>query len=108
MKRLPDIHPHPWQKDDCTKIKYCDLCGRPLGKITEKHHLTPKSQGGTRTVPLHPICHRNIHALLNEKELARNFNSIDALQAHEDIQKFVKWVSTKDPDFYRSTSKKKR
>lgn len=88
--------------------KHCALCGRPLGKRTEKHHLVPKSQGGTHTVPLHAICHRKVHALFNEKELARAYNSIEALQADEDIQKFLKWVSKKHPDFYSRTSIKKR
>ncbi|MBO6505005.1 MAG: HNH endonuclease [Kordiimonadaceae bacterium] len=86
--------------------KNCGLCGRPFGKHVEKHHLVPKSQGGTQTIPLHPICHRKIHALFNEKELARRLNSVEALLANEDIQRFVKWVARKHPDFYRRTSRK--
>lgn len=86
----------------------CALCGRPLGKTTQKHHLVPKSQGGTETIPLHAICHRKIHALFNEKELARDFCTIEALLANEEIQKFVKWVVGKHPDFYRRTLRKKR
>lgn len=86
--------------------KKCALCGRLLGKRTEKHHLVPKSKGGTDTIRLHAICHRKIHALFNEKELAHSFFSIEALLADEDIQKFVKWVANKPPDFYRRTMKK--
>lgn len=70
------------------------------------HHLIPKSQGGKETIPLHPICHRKIHALFNEKELARRFQTIEALRANEDIQSFVTWIKGKPPDFYRRTAPK--
>ena len=98
-----------WPSDDAPEAeKNCALCGRPLGKTTQKHHLVPKSQGGTETIPLHAICHRKIHALFNEKELARSFCTIEALLANEEIQTFVNWVANKHPDFYRRTSSKKR
>jgi hypothetical protein len=40
----------------------CWLCRRPLGRWVERHHPVPRSRGGRETVPLHPICHRAIHA----------------------------------------------
>ena len=86
----------------------CPLCGRPFGIRTEKHHLVPRSRRGTETVSLHPICHRTIHALFNEKDLARDYSTIEALLAEEAIQKFVNWVAGKPPDFYRRTSTKGR
>ena len=51
----------------------CALCGRPLGSRTEWHHVVPKSEGGRETVPLHPICHRAIHAHVANAELARRY-----------------------------------
>lgn len=108
MTRIHDIPVAEKLQDNSYRQKRCALCGRPLGKRTEKHHLVPKSQGGTVTLPLHAICHRKIHALFNEKELARAYNSIEALQANEDIRKFINWVSKKHPDFYRRTSVKTR
>ena len=50
----------------------CALCGRPLGARVEWHHLVPKSEGGRITAPVHPICHRTIHATLTNAELARD------------------------------------
>ena len=53
----------------------CPLCGRPIpDSQKDAHHLVPKSKGGQATESLHRICHRQIHALLNETELARQYN----------------------------------
>jgi hypothetical protein len=49
----------------------CWLCGRPLGRKREWHHPVPKSRGGRDVVPLHPICHRTIHACFDNARLAR-------------------------------------
>lgn len=84
----------------------CALCDREIGKRVEMHHLIPKSQGGRVTIPLHPICHRKIHALFNEKELARDFATIAALRENEDIRRFVSWLRGKPPDFHRRTAPK--
>ncbi len=48
----------------------CALCERPLGRRVEWHHLVPKSEGGRITAPVHPICHRTIHATLANHDLA--------------------------------------
>ncbi len=38
-------------------------------------------------------CHRAIHRLEpDEKELGRNVNTVEALLAHTEIGKFVRWV----------------
>ncbi|WP_417455811.1 HNH endonuclease [Kordiimonas sp.] len=84
----------------------CVLCGREIGKAVEMHHLIPKSEGGRVTVPLHPICHRKVHALFNEKELAKHYATIEALRSVEEIRRFVAWLRGKPPDFYRRTEPK--
>jgi 5-methylcytosine-specific restriction endonuclease McrA len=89
-------------------LEPCGLCGRPFGQKIEMHHLIPKSQGGKTTIALHPICHRTLHALFNEKELARNLSTLEALRAQEDVQRFINWISRKPLDFYRQTRKKAR
>ena len=38
-------------------------------------------------------CHKQIHAVLSESELAREYSSLEALAAHPDIARFVEWVS---------------
>ena len=81
----------------------CFLCGRPLGARIEWHHPVPKSRGGRDTVPIHPICHRTIHATLTNKEIERGYAESAALRAHPQIARFVEWVKDKDPDFHVRT-----
>lgn len=87
----------------------CPLCGRPIPHSQkDAHHLVPKSKGGNATESLHRICHRQIHALLTENELAQKYNTVDSLLAHPDIGQFVRWVKNKPPDFYERTRKSQR
>ncbi|HEX8667508.1 MAG TPA: HNH endonuclease [Allosphingosinicella sp.] len=85
----------------------CFLCARPLGKRVQWHHPVPKSRGGRETVPVHPICHRAIHAALTNKELERGYASAAALRSHPEIAKFIAWVEGKDPDFHAPTRRRK-
>ena len=80
----------------------CPLCGRPLepGRSVDEHHLVPRSEGGKAKAAIHRICHRKIHASLNEHELATNYNTWTALQAHHEIASFLKWVANKPPTYY--------
>ncbi|MCJ2186124.1 HNH endonuclease [Novosphingobium beihaiensis] len=86
----------------------CWLCARPLGRWIEWHHPVPKSRGGRDTVPLHPICHRTIHANLTNAQLARMPVRAEALLECEEIRRFVMWVSNKHPDFHAPTRRMKR
>ena len=81
----------------------CALCGRPLGAKVEWHHLVPKSEGGRETAPVHPICHRTIHALLSNKELAGEYADLDALRAQPDVARYLRWIADKPPDFHAPT-----
>ncbi len=88
----------------------CALCGRSVRELTA-HHLVPRSQhrriakrtGRTveelraDTVDLCQPCHRMVHKTLTEKELASDWQSIDKLRQHPQLQTFVEWVS-KQPD----------
>lgn len=79
----------------------CQLCNRPLGDVRiEEHHLVPKTFKGRDTHPIHKICHQKIHATFSERELLHYYHTFDRLLEHEEIQKFVKWISKKAPDFY--------
>lgn len=83
-----------------TSPEICPLCGREIPKDQQdKHHLVPRLKGGKATELMHRICHRQIHALFTEAELAKSYSTVDALLAHPDIQKFVQWVQTKPPGF---------
>jgi hypothetical protein len=78
----------------------CALCERPLGARVEWHHLVPKSEGGRETAPVHPICHRTIHALISNTDLARAYAEPAALRARDDVARFLRWIADKPPDFH--------
>ena len=81
----------------------CALCARPLGRRIEWHHPVPRSEGGREVVPLHPICHRTIHACCTNAELARHHATMASLTAREDIARFLRWIADKPPDFNAPT-----
>ena len=80
----------------------CPLCERPLGFKRERHHIAPKSKGGREVVEVHPICHRKIHKVFTNSELAR-YGSLEAIQGHPDMATFIRWLKGKPPDFYAPT-----
>ncbi len=93
-------------------VENCVICGRPFGRpeLLSKHHLIPKSKGGknTETILIHNICHQKIHSVFTEKELRDEFHTVKKLVEQEEIVKFVKWISKKDPDFYERNKRMKR
>lgn len=87
----------------------CPLCEREIPPAQrDLHHLVPKSKGGRHTEYLHRVCHRQIHALLTETELARQYATVEALLQHPELQAFVAWVKTKPADFFVPTRKSGR
>ena len=87
----------------------CPLCSRPIPPSEQDaHHLVPRSKGGRETTLLHRICHRQLHALFSEQELAREYASPEALLAHPEVAKFVGWVKTKPPAFMERTRRSAR
>ena len=90
----------------------CALCGRaiPPDVAQSLHHLIPKLKGGKGgpVVLLHHICHKEIHASLTEAELARSYNTPEALRAHPRLSKFIAWVARRPPGFQSKTPGKRR
>jgi hypothetical protein len=90
-------------------LPVCPLCGREVPVAQQDaHHLVPRSQGGRETVILHRICHRQIHALLSESELAREYATPQALLRHPQVEAFVQWVRRKPDDFFERSRKTAR
>jgi len=85
----------------------CWLCGRPLGQRVQWHHTVPKARKGRDTVPLHPICHKAIHANFTNAQLVRLQGSRAGLLENASVAKFVAWVESKPPDFHAPTRKRR-
>ena len=97
----------------------CALCNRKDIKTTE-HHLYPKTFYSNRrirnkivgevrkTVSICRLCHDCIHATLTEKELLREYNTIESLYENPFIKKFVEWVKDKPNDLIIKNKQSKR
>lgn len=88
-----------------TSKTICDLCerDRPL----TFHHLIPKKvhkksillkqyskdEMLTLGIFICSDCHRTIHRHIDHIDLARLYNTKEALLGHPEISKFVKWVA---------------
>ena len=84
----------------------CPICGRPMiaGRSVDRHHFVPKTEGGRVAVPVHRICHRAIHSIWSERELARSLSEPAAIRAHPAMQRFLRWIAGKPPEFWASTA----
>jgi hypothetical protein len=63
------------------------------------HHLVPRERGGTvaEVVPLCRPCHGHVHATYDNKTLASDFATIEALRRDPRLQKFVRFIRKQDP-----------
>ncbi|WP_126975141.1 HNH endonuclease family protein [Frigidibacter oleivorans] len=81
----------------------CPLCLRPIPPDVPQslHHLIPRLKGGRGgpTVLMHHICHKEVHAALTEAELARSYNTPEALRAHPRLARFAEWVAKRPEGF---------
>ncbi|GGK16995.1 HNH endonuclease [Deinococcus malanensis] len=77
----------------------CALCQRETPVLTQ-HHLMPVLAGRRKgmkvqdlpTVGLCSACHGYVHNTFSNADLAGPYSSLEALQEHEGVIKFVKWV----------------
>ena len=71
----------------------CELC---LRDDVERsiHHLTPREFGGgpEDTSKLCIPCHKQIHALYLNSELAIRLNTIEKLQDDPEMKKYLHWI----------------
>ena len=99
--------PEPWFR--APEEEVCPICGRPVPRSQrDEHHLVPRSKGGKTTAVLHRICHRQLHALFTETQLAEDYATVASLLADKDVIDFVRWVRTKPDGFYERTRTSKR
>ncbi|MBS1722794.1 MAG: HNH endonuclease [Armatimonadetes bacterium] len=77
----------------------CQLCERPVPETTN-HHLVPKAVGRRRGTKLSLLpqcdlcrmCHKQLHALFTNKELATGLADVVALRAHPDVRKYLDFI----------------
>lgn len=93
------------KRDAAAESGSCPLCDRPMiaGASLDQHHPVPRSRGGRETVTMHKICHRAIHAMLSERELAEDYAEFAALRAHPMLAQFIAWVQKRPPEYYDRT-----
>ncbi len=97
----------------------CAICGRE--DVLTRHHLIPRTRHHNKrnkrlfareqvrtTVGLCQPCHAQIHALFTEKQLEREFNTLDALTATPAMRTFIEWIREKPPGFKLQTRKDRR
>lgn len=74
----------------------CQLCNREVDAVT-RHHLLPKQEGGrySETVDLCQPCLSTIHRTFSNRELARGFTSVQALQQAGPLQNYLNWIKNK-------------
>lgn len=82
----------------------CELCGRE--NQVNFHHLIPrtlhtnkwfkkrytKAELSKGIMVCKYTCHREIHNQITEKELGKNFNTLEKLLQHHIISKYVIWI----------------
>ena len=104
IKRLRSVTLIEEKQAIVSELSICALCDREIPPaLRDAHHLIPKSKGGVATVMMHRACHKQVHALFTETELARQYPSIEALQAHLEIARFISWVKQKPNDLNLQT-----
>ena len=99
----------------------CALCRRDMEEVT-KHHLIPRTRHKnkknkkdftredvkSRLVELCRPCHKQVHTVLTNKELERHYNTVEALQAHPDMQRFCAWLAKRPEGAYVRSRKPTR
>jgi 5-methylcytosine-specific restriction endonuclease McrA len=92
MKRIPTMKE---LKEQALEPAPCPLCKRPNHHPSD-HHLVPRTRGGKVTTTICRDCHSAIHATFSNKELEREYSTIEALLSHEGFAATVRFISTQD------------
>ena len=71
----------------------CGLCERQVQQTT-RHHLVPREEGGRygETVDLCQPCHSSVHRFLTNRELARQYPTVEALREAAELQGYLSWI----------------
>jgi hypothetical protein len=80
------------------KNNICPLCKRKI-IFRSNHHLIPKSRNGNdkSTILICEDCHEAIHALFSNKELEKEFNTVESLLYNDKLSKSIQFLSKQNP-----------
>ena len=82
---------------------HCELSHRQMDNLTVRH-LIPRQYSKRKKLDIGPTinicspCHKQIHALFDNKQLARELNSIAKLQQEPKMPKFLSWIKKQNPN----------
>lgn len=100
------------RRNEKETVQLCPICERELipGVSSDEHHWVPRLKGGTKgpKSKVHRVCHDKIHSIWKESELAAVYNNPDTIRKAEEMKEFLRWISTKRPDFYTTTRMNRR
>jgi 5-methylcytosine-specific restriction protein A len=94
MARRPKSSSDPaWPEPVRPAAPQCGLCERQV-QHTTRHHLVPREEGGRYgpIVNLCQPCHSSVHRFLSNRALARQYNTVEALRAAEELQTYLSWI----------------
>jgi len=88
-------------------MRECALCKREEIQLTF-HHLIPRTLHKNKWfkkrhsreqmregIDTCKNCHKAIHKFISEKEMGRNYNTLEKLLAHPQVNKFVEWIAVR-------------
>jgi len=73
----------------------CQICQRETPQEhLEKHHLVPRSKHGAKIEGIFVCidCGNMVHKLFTNKQLAKEYNTLEKLLENEKINKWIEWV----------------
>ena len=94
-------------------MSICELCEREVD-VLSRHHLVPrcklhkrdrkerkkfKNQEIPNLTYICKPCHSQIHTIFTEKELDQEYNELNKIKEHPEMQKFMEWIKKKPADF---------
>lgn len=82
------------------EYEICQLCRRQVPRhLITLHHLKPRQKGGKaeHRTPLCRPCHKQLHAMFSNNELAKAYASLDLLRRAPGLQLFLKWIRKQNP-----------
>lgn len=91
----------------------CELCERELDNLT-LHHLIPRQQTRRKqvapgpTIQICSACHRQIHSLFSNAQLAHDLNTAAKLKQNPEMRRFLHWVSKQNPQRHIRVSHRDR